>query len=176
MDIHFGKLIDVLGRAAQANDIRIVAAVVQLEGSMYSGEYALRDHTSHPPPILRTPIANHYEAAWVRARIPRALGFTPEPSETEKSLLDLGFVAVPPEGLAFPFVCSDYYGKTHLYFSQSGPDEDSKRRAAHAFWSILLAEPDELEDFSTRVLHLGAPVVLEFGCDCGEPYCVEHPD
>jgi hypothetical protein len=176
-NIQFGKLIDAYGIPAKVDGWTIVPAIVQLEGSVGSFEFALADHSSNIPPVLRVPIEQMYDAAWVRARIPYAFGFTPEPSEGEKSLIGEGFVAVTLDlKSASPFCCTDYYGKTALMFSASGPPEDIKQAIAHAFWSFLLAEPDELADFSTRVPHLGASIVLEFGCQNGEPYCTEHAD
>jgi hypothetical protein len=128
------------------------------------------------PPVLRRPVADKFEVAWIWARLPFAFGFTPEPSEGEKTLLWQGFVAVP-EGAdtGVPFLCSDYYGKTSLTFSRLESD-DVKVRVADAFWGVLLSEPNELQDFSARVLHLGAPITLEFGCENGEPFCNELAD
>jgi hypothetical protein len=95
----------------------------------------------------------------------------------EKALLSAGFVAVADgqtEGVAFE--CSDYYGETSLMFSDEETDEPAKQRIADAFWGVLLSAPDDLEDFEASVVHLGAPVTLNFGCENGEPYCRETPD
>jgi len=157
--------------------MRIVPAEVELNGVMFSSEFPLAAHLQTSPPVLRTPISRGFEAAWVRARIPCLFGFTPALSEVDKSLMFVGFIAVTSNlEDAYPFRCTDHYGKTSLLFSQEGPDSKIKAKIAAAFWNALLAEPDELADFSTRVRHLGTPVILEFGCDAGEPYCIEHDD
>jgi hypothetical protein len=155
--------------------MRIVPAEVELDGVMFSSEFPLAAHLQIVPPVLRTSISRGFDAAWVRARIPCLFGFTPEPSEAEKSLLFAGFIAVTSNlEDAYPFRCTDHYGKTSLLFSQVGPDLKIKGKIAANFWNALLAEPDELADFCIRIPHLGTPVILEFGCIAGEPYCIEH--
>jgi hypothetical protein len=106
--------------------------------------------------------------------LPYAFGISPEPSEGEKTLLSVGFVAVcDGQDEAVAFWCADCYGKTSLMFSDTETDEGAKEEAASAFWGVLLSEPDKLEDFEASVMHLGAPVTLHFGCEDGEPYLRE---
>lgn len=109
--------------------------MVELNGDSFSTGFVLRDAAGpHPPAILARPIEQQYDAAWVRARLPRIFGFTPDVAEIEKRLLDVGFVAVPfGNSVGFPFVCNDYYGRTGLMFSPEGPDADSQARIAAAF-------------------------------------------
>jgi len=175
MKIRHATLLDVYGRAAKHGGYSIMAADVDLEGSMFSFSFSLSELPSaRIPPILRLPVQQGYDVAWVRARLPHAFGFTPEPAECEKTMLYVGFVAVAEgqdEGIAFQ--CSDVYGKTSLMFSEAETEETAKAQVADAFWSILLSEPNELEDFETPVMHLGVPLTLHFGCKDGEPYCRE---
>ena len=119
-------------------------------------------------------VARHFDVAWVRARLPVVFGFTPEPSEVEKTFLLEGFVAVEDgSDVGVAFECSDYYGATSLTFSDAEADEDLKSRLAEAFWNILLSEPGALADFEGRVDHFAAGVTLTYGCENGEPYCFE---
>lgn len=151
-------------------DFTFVPAAIELAGNCFVSEFDLRDAVGeHPPAILAHLIEHAYDAAWVRARLPRVFGFTPEPSEGENSLLDVGFVAVPSgNSVGLPFCCSDYYGRTGLVFSPDGPDRDTQAKIAAAFWSLLLESPDDLEEFTATVYHLGAGVWMHFGCENGE--------
>lgn len=178
MKVRHAKLLNVFGRAARFAGFTIVPAEVALDGMSFSPSFHLAElPADQVPPILRLPVERHYDAAWVRARFPYVFGISPEPTEMEKTLLCVGFVAVADgrdEGIAFE--CSDYYGKTSLTFSDDETDEAAKKRIRDAFWGVLLAESEQLEDFSARVAHLGADVTLNFGCENGEPYCHETSD
>ena len=175
MNVRHAKLRNVYGRAAKHSGFTIVPADVELEGTMFRPSSRLNELPSDRiPPVLRVPVAEQFDVAWVRARLPVAFGCTPEPSEVEKTFLLQGFVAVQDgadAGVAFE--CSDYYGKSSLTFSQAESDESLKGRITDAFWSILLSEPDALADFNGRFDHIGAGITLEYGCENGEPYCIE---
>lgn len=172
MKVRHATLLNVFGRAARFGGFAIVPAAIELNGTMFSSAFPLAELPSEIiPPVLRRPVKEKYDVAWVRARLPIVFGFTPEPSEIEKTLLSVGFVAVPEgEEEAIAFECSDYYGCTSLTFSGKETDETAKRQVAEAFWGCLLSEPDELDDFEARVVHLGAGVTLQFGCRDGEPF------
>ena len=178
MNIRHAQLQNVYGRAAMHGGFTIVPADVQLTGTMFDPSFHLRELPSNRiPPVLRVPIEQLFDVAWVRARLPAVFGVTPEPSETEKTFLQQAFVAVPEgsdEGIAFE--CSDYYGKTSLMFSEAETDEPLKSRIADAFWSLLLSEPDALADFTGHSYHIGAGVWLHYGCANGEPFCYESDD
>jgi hypothetical protein len=178
MKVRHATLLNVVGRPAKHARLTIVPAHVELEGQSFSPSFPLADlPSSRIPPILKRPIKEHYDVAWVRARLPHAFGIWPEPSEAEKTLLWEGFVAVPEgQDEALAFWCSDTYGKTSLMFSDAEKDEPAKEKVADAFWSVLLSAPDELEDFEATVPHLGAGVTLRFGCQHGEPFCHETPE
>ena len=147
MNVRHAMLQNVYGRAAKHGGFTIVPADVELKGAMFRPSFRLSELPGdHIPPVLRVPVAEQFDVAWVRARLPAAFGCTPEPSEVEKTFLLQGFVAVPDGAdTGVPFECSDYYGKTSLTFSQAESDEGLKGRVADAFWSILLSEPDALE-------------------------------
>jgi hypothetical protein len=171
MRVQFGTLQNVFGKPATHNGFTFVPAAVELNGDRFSTDFHLRDSAGErPPAILARPIEQQYDAAWVRARLPQVFGFTPELSEVEKSLLNVGFVAVAAgSSVGFPFLCTDYYGRTGIMFSPEGPDQDTQAKIAAAFWSLMLQAPDDLANFEATVYHPGASVWMHFGCQDGEP-------
>jgi hypothetical protein len=177
MRVQFGHLQDVFGKPGTHDGFTFVPAAVKLDGDGFSTDYYLRDLAGDRlPMILAQPIERQYDAAWVRARLPLVFGFTPELSEGENSLLNVGFIAAAAgSSVGFPFLCTDYYGRTGLMFSEEGPDENIKAKIAAAFWSLLLQSPNEVADFEAAVYHSGAGVWMHFGCKDGEP-CYEESD
>jgi hypothetical protein len=178
MLIQYGNLLNVFGQPAKHDDFAFMPATVKLNGNGFSIDFRLADIVGkRPPAILARPIKQQYDAAWVRARIPRVFGFTPELSEVEKSLLDIGFIAVEAESsVGIPFELTDYYGKTGLMFSPEGPDQILQTKIAKAFWSLLLQSPDNLDDFESTVFHPGAGIWMHFGCRDGIPSYEESED
>lgn len=178
MRVQFATLQNVFGKPATHGGFTFVPAAFELDGDGFSINFDLRDLTGgQPPAILLRPIENQYDAAWVRARLPQVFAFTPEESEGEKSLLDVGFVAVATgSSTAFPFVCADHYGRTGLMFSPDGPDQVTQAKIAAAFWSLLLEAPEDLADFQATVYHPGASVWMHFGCEDGKPSYRESDD
>jgi hypothetical protein len=170
MQVQFGTLQNVFGKPATHDGISFLPAAVELDGVAFSIDFDLRDSVGkHQPPILARPIQHQYDAAWVRARLPRVFGFTPEVSQAEKSRLEIGFVAVKARhAVAFPFKCKDYYGRTGLMFSPDGPDQPTQAKIAASFWSLLLQSPDDFADFEARVYHVGAGVWMQFCCENSE--------
>jgi hypothetical protein len=168
--VEFGTLQTVFGRPATSGNFTFVPALVQLNGNGFSTDFHLSETAGErPPAVLARPIERKYDAAWVRARLPQVFGFIPDVSEVEKSLLDVGFVAVPAGNkVGFPFVCSDYYGQAGLLFSPEGPDRETQATIAAAFWSLLLQAPEDLADFEASVYHAGAGVWMHFACNAGE--------
>ena len=178
MRVEFGTLQNVFGKPASHSGFTFVPAAVALNGKHFSSGFHLRDSVGeHLPAILARPMKHGYDAAWVRARLPRVFGFSPEVSDVEKSLFDVGFVAVAAgSSVGLPFICTDYYGRTGLVFSPDGPDDSTQAKIAAAFWSLLLQEPDELADFEATVYHPGASIWMHFGCEDGEPSCRESQE
>lgn len=170
MAIEFGTLHDVVGQAASHGGFTFVPALVELNGSSFSTEFHLKDSVGErPPPVLARPLAEKYDAAWVRGRLPRIFGFSPAVAEVEKSLLDVGFVAVETgRATGFPFVVADSYGRTGLMSSPDGPPSATQARIAAAFWSLLLQSPEDLDDFEEKVFHPGAGVWMHFACEAGQ--------
>jgi hypothetical protein len=130
MRLEFGTLQRVCGNAVNHGGYTFVPAEVKLAGNGFSTGFHLADAASKPPPeILANPIEAQYDAAWVRARLPRVFGFVTEDSDVEKSLLNVGFVAVSAGNeVGFPFICTDYYGRTGLIFSPDGPNPETQSR------------------------------------------------
>jgi hypothetical protein len=129
-------------------------------GWNFSPSFRLAEFLPEPaPPVLLAALAGKYDAAWVVGRLPPTFGVVPDLNPHEKTLFRAGFVALP-EGSeeAVAFHCCDFYG------------------VAAAFWSLLLLEPEILQDFEAKVVHAGAPVTFCFGCEDGEPYYYEIPD
>jgi hypothetical protein len=178
MRIQFGTVQNVFGKPATHDGFTFVPAEFELDGNGFSTNYYLRDLVGeHPPAILARPIEQQYDAAWVRARLPRVFGITPALSEVEKSLLDVGFVAAAVRSsVGFPFICTDSYGRTGLMFSSDGPDQDTQAKIAAAFWSLLLRAPNDVADFEATVYHPGAGIWMHFGCQDGHPSYSESED
>src|SRR5262245_53210490 len=100
MKARHAQIMKILGEPVCAGDWTIVPASVILEGSMFTPCFHLRDiRREHIPPILRLPIERGYDVAWVRGRLPRVFVFDDplEPSENEKTFLQVSFVACLPE-------------------------------------------------------------------------------
>lgn len=178
MEVQHGRLSNVYGRSVKHGGFTFMGAHVVLDGTGFSLAQRLSDHIrGREPPVLRHPVENGFDAAWVRARIPNTFGFTPEKAEVEKALLNVGFVAVPEgEAVCYPFVCIDHYGRTGLMFSDEGPEEFIKQSIAAGFWGLLAQEPENVSNFEERVYHPGAGVWLTFGCEDGRVYCDESDE
>jgi len=131
-----------------------------------------------PPAALQLAFEKQYDAAWVRARLPRVFGFTPEfVEEVESALLDVGFIATAEDGRTMAFVCADVHGRAGLRFPAAPTEESSgRRRAAEAFWSLLLLDADELADFEQMVYHEPADVWLKMGCLHAQLFCEQSED
>lgn len=95
---------------------------------------------------------------WVRARIPRALQYTP----LTPNLVDwfysfeFPFLAVHRANSrtflrATPFICVDDYDGPGLLFHHSEANETRKSQIGAAFWHALLREPNELSSFRVLV-------------------------
>lgn len=178
MNVRHGSLLHVFGMPAQHSGFTFIPAEVELEGDSFSLEYRLCDQIGdEAPSILRYALSRQFDAAWVRARIPATFGFTPEFVDVEKSLLYIGFVAVPEDKLVgYPFICTDHYGRSALMFSDHGPEKTVKQAIASAFWRLLIEHPVDLADFEERVYHSGAGVWLNYGCKHSHIYCEETVD
>ena len=169
-----------LGEAVASDGWNLVGALVDLEGDSFSTDYHLRDFAGEAPPIVLVRwVAQRLDAIWVRARIPSLFGFHPSGSELEKSLLDVGFLAVSTQDhkrFAYPFLCTDYYRRTGLTFGSPGPEESLKAAIASSFWKALLSAPDELSDYRQDVYHPGAGVWMHFACAHGDLSYSESED
>lgn len=167
-----------LGKPAHAADFAFQPAVLELDKAGPI-ELSLHDFAGNPPPaILQLAFEKQYDAVWVRARLPRVFGFAPKFVEEEESaLLDIGVLAQPKgQDEAIPLLCADHHGRAGLRFSSPGPDAETRRRIARAFWSLLLTDPDDLADFEQMVYHEPNDVWLKLGCLHGKLFCERAED
>lgn len=172
--LQHGTLMGVHGLPVKSGGWTILGAAVALDGSSFSLGHALEDHLRPPakvPVPLRAALKEGFDAAWVRARIPRLFGFTPDYAEGDKSVFFEGFVAVTPDlAVGYPFVFTDYYACSRLMFSDEGPADEIKAEIAAAFWSALLDDADDLEDFEIEIHHFPWPGTMVLGCSAGRVY------
>ena len=172
--LRHGTLLGVHGRPVKSGVWTLIGAAVGLDGDSFSLDHSLEDHLRPPakaPVPLRHALARGFDAAWVRARIPRLFGFPPDHAEGDKSVFHEGFVAVAPDlTVGYPFIFTDYYACSRLMFSDDGPSPELKREIASAFWSALLTEPDDLEDFELHIHHFPWPGTMTLGCSGGRVY------
>jgi len=171
----------VLGRPASHAGFTFQAAKLKLSAAG-ALEFPLREYADAapggPPVVLRLAFEKQYDAAWVRARLPRVFGFTPEfVEEGESALLDVGFIASPSGGgEPAAFVCADLHGRAGLCFPAAAARGNGRRQVAQAFWALLLANPDDLADFEQMVYHEPSDVWLKIGCLHGRLFCEQSED
>lgn len=176
MQVRHGHFESPVGRATKSAGWTFTACVGGLsEGVMVSRRLKKHVEGTTLPKALRGPISGDYEAAWVRARIPRVFAYEPAAPEVDKTLLWETFVAIKDD-VGYVFACSDHYGKASLGFDPQGPNDATCDAIAAAFWSLLLTKPDDLADFKARVHHAGAGVWLDYTCNAGEVRIIETPE
>src|SRR5262245_29634338 len=152
---------------------------LKLDVAGAGADFSLHDFAGNPPPpVLRLAFEKQYDAAWVRARIPRVFGYAPVfVEEEENALLDVDFVATPSgQAEPIPFVCGDHHGRACLLFKTDSEDPAARQRIAAAFWSLLLANPDDLADFEQMVYHEPSEMWLKLGCLHGKLFCEQVED
>jgi hypothetical protein len=176
VDIKPGIIVNVIGRPARAGGFTFTPAVIDTGGETFRPASFLNAlPADRVPSVLRVPIEQNYDAAWVRARLPGAFGILPGQPEMEKVLLGVSFVAVRDgagEGTAFDL--TDYDGKSALTFGESESDDPLKQAIADAFWSLLLSAPEELADFQARVFRSAENAWATFGCEDGQSYFTQE--
>jgi hypothetical protein len=97
-----------------------------------------------------------YNALWVRARLPVALGFAPPTCRhsIRWRFLDAGLLAVSVadrEPRVIPFVCTDRELQAELRFGRGCP-ADRRRAVAEAFWGLLASAPAALANYRDRFM------------------------
>ena len=102
-------------------------------------------------------LLDFYNALWVRARLPVALGFAPPTCRhsVRWQFLDAAVLAVSVgEGgpRATPFVCTDRELQAELRFGRGCP-ADRRRLVAGAFWGLLASDPAALANYRDRFLY-----------------------
>jgi hypothetical protein len=97
-----------------------------------------------------------YNALWVRARLPVALGFAPPPCRhaVRWQFLDAALLAVSVKGgkpRITPFICTDRELEAELRFGRACPA--ARRRAvARAFWGLLASAPAAVANYRDRFM------------------------
>ena len=180
IQVRFGELEDVIGRARQWDDVAIVPATIRLTGNPMTNGSELEDYlAAHKVPAeTKALIRPGEDAPWVCGRVQRVFSLpqVPEEDRAEKSCMQFGFLgAIPHEGqlVGIPFECTDYYGRSMLIFSGDAPPQSFIDRIAGAFWQMLLEQPDDLPEYTDRFSHLGAGCDVRFGVRDGEPFMEE---
>jgi hypothetical protein len=157
-------LYDIVGLPAAAGPILFVPALfdfrAESEGAV---EYHLSDFEPDLPRLYA--LFNCFDLSdelvlqyWVRARIPCAFSLRPPVGGDRHryDVLDFPFLAVLPSGsgatlTAVPFVCVEGFSGPGLTFRKSDTDNETKRKVAAAFWSILLRDLDTIAPFEEWV-------------------------
>lgn len=178
--IRRGKLIRSYGRHASEAGYIFCPAEVEFDDEPQS----IRDYRFYlagyadltPSTELANAVRGRYDVSWTFARIQRVFFIKPDYGTFGRAL-DQGFVAVSNAGsTGYPFNCRDFLGRSHLQFSVDEKDDEACRQVSEAFWRLLLANPEDLEDFCCRILgaeeeweleHLHG---LEYGCNLGHLY------
>jgi hypothetical protein len=97
-----------------------------------------------------------YNALWVRARLPVALGFAPPPCRraVRSQFLDAALLAVSLKGRTpriTPFICTDRELEAELRFGRGCP-APRRRAVARAFWGLLASAPGAVANYRDRIL------------------------
>ena len=166
--VEFGELFNVFGRPADYDGMKFIPAAVSIDESTGSTERYFRDH----PGFKHANTIPNYDVAFIRARIPRLFGYTPQPAECEKTFLYDGFLAVIDVSKCIPFACTDYYGRTGIEFSKLVP-EDLKASISSRLWSLFLMDCDDVDDYEFTVNQYGFDPRVTLGCRNGEVYAEE---
>jgi len=167
--VHFGRLRRIIGRAVRHEDFAFVGALAELDNEPeidwhkrceLTPDYPLAAFTPDdvPESLAACDVSGYgflQDAMWVRARIPAVFDFAPVSVvefACKYALLEQAFVACEPSGTsgdwdAYPFVCLEYNLCAGLRFSPEGPPAELRERIAHAFWGLLLQNPDDLHPF-----------------------------
>ena len=180
IEIQHGKLNDVVGPAVAYDGYTFVPADVDFKG--YENGPKLTDAMSNVDASLRAIVRPCEDAPWVSGRIQKLFHQrqVPESERGEKCCMIYPFLAVivsEGKAIGIPFLCTDHYGESKLYFGDDPPHSDETMTTIGlAFWSLLLHDAKDLVDYVDRMEHLGAGVTIEFGVDNGEPFMRELPD
>ena len=178
--IQQGTLKDVVGPAVAFDGYTFVPADVDFNG--HESGPKLIDAMSNVDASVRAIVRHREDAPWVSGRIQKLFHQrqVPENERGEKCCMIYPFLAmIVTDGKAtgIPFLCTDHYGESKLYFGDDPlQSAETMRAIGLAFWSLLLRDAGDLVDYVDRMEHLGAGVTIEFGVDDGEPFMRELPE
>lgn len=155
-------LLDVATHATHCDGLRFVPAAFWTPDGWSTGVPAepLHEYTTTYLPTGVQPDGDNllewYNALWVRARLPVALGFAPPTCRhaLRWQFLDAALLAVSIDGdnlEVTPFVCTDRELQAELRFGQRCPVE-RRQVIATAFWGLLGATPAALANYRDRFL------------------------
>ncbi|MEZ6093182.1 MAG: hypothetical protein R3C03_02940 [Pirellulaceae bacterium] len=180
IEIQHGVLKDVVGPAVAYNGYTFVPADVDFNG--YENGPKLIDAMSNVDPSVRAIVRPGEDAPWASGRIQKLFRQRqlPESERGEKCCMNFVFLAVvvsDNQAVGIPFLCTDNYGESKLYFGDDPPhNSDTMTSIGHAFWSLLLQDANDLVEYVDRMEHVGAGVTIEFGVEYGEPFMRELPN
>lgn len=130
-------------------------------------------------PILKPLLKAKQEAVWVLGRLMSLYGIEPtdESERGDEAMMECSMIAWAEGDSAdegYPFFVTDERGRTSLAFGKSTAKRTSKK-IAQAFAQLLLADADEVEDYSQTV---GGDTSegLRFGIRSAAPFCVDAAD
>ena len=184
IQIRHGQFTDLLGPPQTYDDITFAAAQVQLNGSIFDLTHPLESWIDqhHVPRETKALVLAAENAVWVRGRVQQLFKIpnTTEEDRGEKTFFLGELIAIlqgeAGQSLGIPFLCTDTYGRSGLMFSsEDPPPQELQQRIGNAFWSLLLSDPRNLEDYRDSILHLGTGAWLDFGVQDGDPFLEERP-
>ncbi|MFT5410894.1 MAG: hypothetical protein ACI9NC_003627 [Verrucomicrobiales bacterium] len=141
--------------------------------------YELKAFTGVSPktaPALKPLLKAKHEAVWVLGRLMSLYGIEPtdEAERGDEAMMECSLLAWPDGESAdsgFPFFVSDDRGRTSIFFGKDTSKKVSKK-IAQAFVQLLLADGDEIEDFS-QTIGGDSSSALRFGIRSAAPFCVD---
>lgn len=174
-DIRHGTLVDVIGSPIRHNATTLVPAIVELSGSGFSPDHKFAEWCAKTGHRAASTTVIDEDAPWILGRLIYLFNAenTPEDDRGEKCCFHLSFIAILHDhsNIAVPFDCSDFYGRTALWFSSDDePPEDLRAEIADALYELLLDSPDSIADYDNRMYHSGAGCWARFGVSMGQPY------
>ena len=181
--IKHGTLHNVTGRPVKTEAVTFLPADASLAGDRGEIRFShpLSDYLQSSNPEAKAIITPHEDAPWTLGRILFLFGahLLDDFNEFRSSvcMYSQSFIAVmhEMEDLAIPFECGERACQSGLKFSsEDSLSAELKDLIANSFWSLLLSNPTEVEDYECSMLHqrMGCGRI-RFGIDGGVPFLVD---